>query len=104
MMVKISQPRNLAFHKKFMALLGVALGMVDTEKNPEQFRATVTCGAGWCDFTTNNEGTLIAVPKSISFAAMDDTEFERLYQAALTYICREFVVDENQLNQIIEFM
>ena len=103
-MVKISRPRNLAFHRKFMAMLGTALDMADTEHNFEQFRAMVTAGAGYCDFTTNNRGDLVAVPKSIKFASMDDTEFERLYKDALTYICREFVIDQEQINRIVDFM
>jgi len=89
-LVKISQPRNLGFHKLFFAMLGVALGMADIEVNAEQWRAIVTVGAGWCTFVPGREG-LIAVPKSISFGAMDETEFRRLYEAAIGFICVNYL-------------
>lgn len=100
----ISIPRNLDFHRKYFALLGVARDMADTELNAEQFRAYVTCGAGYCDFITDREGGVVAVPKSISFASMDDSAFERLYNDTVSFICQTWVMDENQLRQIAEFM
>ena len=54
--------------------------------------------------TTDKEGGVVAVPKSISFASMDDDEFERLYSDVLTFICQTWVLDESQINQIVEFM
>ena len=77
--------------------------MVDEEYTPEQFRALCSAGAGYGEFIDSENG-MVFVPKSISFAAMDDTIFERLYQDTLTFICRKWVLDENQLNQIVEFM
>ena len=104
MQVKISQPRNIRFHRKFFAQLGEARDMADTEYNAEQFRAYVTVGAGYAEFITDSEGGVVAIPKSISFASMDESQFERLYQDTLTFICKTWVLDENQLNQIVEFM
>ena len=103
LMVKISRPRNLAFHRKYFALIGTALQMVDETYTPEQFRALCVAGAGFGEFIDSDRG-MVFVPKSISFAAMDDTEFERLYQDTLTFICKKWVLDEQQLNQIVEFM
>jgi len=103
-MAKISQPRNIAFHRKFFALLAAARMMADTEYNAEQFRAYVTAGAGYCDFITDDEGGTVAIPKSISFGSMDETEFERLYQDTLTFICKTWVLDEQQLDEIVRFM
>lgn len=102
-MAKIYRPRNLAFHNKFFALLGVAREWADTEFTEKQFRAYVTAGAGYCDFIPGEDG-MIAVPKSISFASMDETEFSRLYQDAITFICKKWVLDQEQLNSIVEFM
>lgn len=103
-MAKISQPRNIAFHRKFFALLAAARMMADTEYNAEQFRAYVTVGCGYCDFIKHPEGRTVAIPKSISFGSMDETEFERLYQDALTFICKTWVLDEQQLDEIVRFM
>ena len=102
-MARLSQPRNIRFHRKYFALLGVAYDMADTELNTEQFRAFCTVGAGYCDFIEGANGA-IAIPKSISFASMDETTFERLYQDTLTFVCKRWALDENQVNQIVEFM
>jgi len=103
-MAKISQPRNLRFHRKFFALLGVAIDMADTNMNDEQFRAYNTAGAGWCDFIPGHDGNLVAVPKSISFGKMDETTFNRLYQDVLTFIVRRWKLDEQQLSRMVDFM
>ena len=102
--VKISQPRNLKFHRRYFALLGVGLDMADTEYNAEQFRAYCTVGAGYCDFITDKDGGVVAIPKSISFAAMDDTEFERLYQDTLSFICSTWALDSQQIDEIVRFL
>ena len=101
-MAKVSQPRNIKFHRKFFELLGTALSMVDEDYTMEQFRALCIAGAGYCDFIEGGNG-LVAVPRSMSFAAMDETEFDRLYQDTLTFICRKWVLDEEQLSTILEF-
>jgi hypothetical protein len=96
-------PRNLKFHKKYMALINTALDMADTEYTAEQFRKICTIGAGYVDWF-HFEGQAIPIPKSISFASMDDSEFERLYQDTITFICQKWVLDQKQLNQIVNFM
>lgn len=103
-MATITRPRNLPFHRKFFALLGVARDMARTEANPEQFRHMVLAGAGWCDFVQTKSGKLVAVPKSISFAAMDDVEFQKLYSDCMDFICKEWVMDSDQIDQIVGFM
>lgn len=104
LMATFTQSRNIRFHKKFFALLGVARDMADTDYNAEQFRAYVTVGAGYCEFIQDSEGGVVAIPKSISFAKMDETEFNRLYNDALTFICQKWALDTNQVNQIVSFM
>lgn len=102
---KISQPRNLAFHRKFFALMKATLDMIDQEYNVTQWRTICLCGAGWCDFVPGPDGVLCAVPKSISFADMDQTEFELLYSNVLDYICREYVTEDREtIDTIVGFM
>lgn len=101
-MASIRQPRNIRFHRKFFALLGTARSMIDEEYTLEQFRALCIAGAGYCDFVQGASG-LVAVPRSMSFAAMDETEFDRLYQDVLTFICQKWVLDERQLSTMVEF-
>ena len=102
-MVRISRPRNLEFHRKYFALLGTARGMADQEYTAEQFRALCVAGAGYGEFIDSDKG-MVFVPRSISFAAMSGDEFERLYQDTITFICKKWVLDEQQLNAIVDFL
>jgi len=102
-MVTISVPRNLAFHRKYMALIGTAFDLIETEYTKEAFRGICTVGAGYCTFT-EKDGRLIAIPKSVSFASMDDSEFERLYSDTITYILKEWPLADAELNRIIDFV
>jgi hypothetical protein len=103
-MATLKADRNLGFHKKFFALLKYSRDMADTEMNAEQWRAIVTCGAGHCTWV-HHEGKSIAIPKSISFASMDEVEFEQLYSDALDYICKNYVHDSpEELDAILSFM
>lgn len=100
---KLSMPRNLAFHRKLFALLEVGRSMSDTDFNSEQYRAICITGSGHCDFV-EFDGKMVAVPRSIAFANMDETEFSRLYEDVLTFICSNWAVDEETINKILEFM
>ena len=102
-LAKVSQPRNIRFHRKYFALLGTAASMIDEDYTSEQFRALCIAGAGYCEFVPFGE-KLVAVPRSMSFASMDETEFDRLYHDTLTFICKRWVLDENQLMQMLEFV
>ena len=104
LMASLKAPRNIRFHRKYWALLGVALDMADTDWNLEQFRAYVTVGAGYCELLIHADGNVVSVPRSISFAAMDETEFNRLYQDTLTFICRKWVLDAEQIDKLVGFM
>lgn len=100
---RISQPRNLKFHKKYFQLLHVARDMADQDYTTEQFRALCIAGAGYCDFIQGRDG-MIAVPRSMSFGAMDEITFNRLYQDTLTFICQRWDLEQHQLNQLVDFM
>jgi hypothetical protein len=99
--LKFIIPRNGKFHRKFMALLNVGFEMWEPkrkrksykgmaiEKNFDQFREDITILAGFYEQTFNIKGEMRLRAKSISFAAMEDDEFETLYQAVVTVLLRE---------------
>jgi hypothetical protein len=99
----ITKPRNIRFHKLYFALLKTAHDMARTEMNFEQFRAYCQAGSGHCDWVEHRDG-LVAVPRSISWGKMDETEFKRLYNDVLGFICETWVLDQEQLNRIVEFI
>jgi hypothetical protein len=101
---RIYQPRNIKFLKKYFALLKTALDMSDVEMNIDQFRHIVLAGIGHCEFVNHGE-KIVAVPKSMSFAKMNEAEFGKIYQDSLKFICLNYVNDtEEGLDQIVSFM
>lgn len=58
-------------------------GNISAVKSFEAFRAWATMEAGFYDVHQMPDGSLMRVPRSISFAAMDDLEFGQLYSAVL---------------------
>lgn len=92
----VTKQRNPAFHRKHFALLNFAFDHWEPEgkqykgepvqKNFEQFRRDVTILAGYFDTTYTLKGEVRLVPKSISFASMDNDEFSALYNATINVI------------------
>lgn len=95
-------PRNPKFHRKMFALLSVGFDSWEPdrkrfnyngraiEKNFERFREQVLIMAGHYDQVFSLRGDKMElVAKSISYAAMDDAEFETLYSAVIDVLLRE---------------
>lgn len=89
-------PRNNKFMRKYFALLKLGFeywepedGKARTykghtiEKNFERFRGDVAILAGFYEATWNINGELRLEPKSISFANMEEDEFEQLYSKSI---------------------
>lgn len=88
---EFKQPRNPLFHRKYFALLNFAYDYwtppaleyrgIKAEKNFERFRHELAVLAGHYTVTADLKGNVKLEPKSISFASMDETEFQKLYKA-----------------------
>ena len=84
--VTIKKPRNLAFFRKYWALLKCAWEYLDERKqeffknNIEVFRKSLEITAGWCEPLFDLETQKwVHAPKSISFEKMNESEFNTLY-------------------------
>lgn len=117
--IVVSQPRNLLFHRKFFALLNAAYKAweapelehrgVKVTKNIERFRKDVIILCGYYDTVVNIDGELRLEAKSISFANMDQVEFDRLYSKAIDVILGKILTHytrkdlDEQVNRILGF-
>jgi Protein of unknown function (DUF1367) len=95
---KLTRARNPRFHRKFFALVLVGFDAFDPiaeykgfaiEKNLKAFREDVTIMAGYYIATMRPDGTARLRAKSISFASMDQTEFENLYNAVANVLLQK---------------
>ncbi len=102
LLCKLTKPRNPQFHKKFIKLLRVGYkywepGEINhkygkPEKNFDQFRKDVTILSGFYLINTRLDGSVRVDAKSISFASMDDEEFERLYSSVINVLLEKIFV------------
>lgn len=96
--IEAKLPRNSRFHRKFFSLLNLGFdhwepgrkhkqykGM-PVAKNFDHFRKEVTILAGFYEQTFDLEGNMKLEAKSISFASMEDDEFEAVYSAVLNVL------------------
>lgn len=86
----VKVPRNIKFHRKYFAMMNLAFENQDEFKNFQIFREAVIIGAGFFDKVQRLHGEEIIVAKSISFANMDNEQFEQLYTACIDTIIDYF--------------
>lgn len=94
---EVKQPRNYKFHKKFFVLVNLLFQNQERYSNMEHLRKDLTIAAGYYEVRYNLEGVEIYEPKSISFANMDDLEFNDFYSAVVDTICKHFHFNKEYL-------
>lgn len=84
----VRRPRNVLHHRKFFALLNTVWQGCGTWPSVDallvdlKFRLRHTD-----DVLLVSTGELVRIPRSISFASMDQAEFDAFYQRALRELC-----------------
>lgn len=87
--VKLSRPRNLGHHRKFFSMLQLVFENQERFPTIEHLLTAVKVEAGlYEDAPIDLNGRLVYVPKSISFAKMDQAAFDEFYLAAIAACCR----------------
>lgn len=114
---EVTNPRNLAFFRKWFALVKVGFDLWEEtgvraewkgeEIRPDfdRFRKDVTILAGFGRPVVNLKGEIRYEAESISFGKMGEDEFEKLYSATLTTIVQKVMrgkVSEERLREMAE--
>ena len=105
---KIGVHRSLGFHKKFFALIRYTYHHMSEQlqealPSEDALRLELTLQAGYWDKHYTMGGKEIIYPKSISFASMDQVDFEKLYSAVLDVVLKWFVTDIDE-DELLNFM
>ena len=75
--VEYKQPRNGPMHRRYWALAQMVYDNSDTYGSAEQVSDHLKILAGWCtSVASKGTGEVYLLPKSISFSAMDQGEFD----------------------------
>ena len=102
--VKFKQPLNISFHRKYFALINMAYENQEKFNNVSHYRKYLTCKAGFYTAYETDKGTFIEAD-SISFASMDELEFNELYSKMLDVIIKEMgITGEDVAQNIVDFM
>lgn len=93
----ITRPRNYEFHKKFMALIRLTFDnlperMHDTMGiySAEDLRISIKLDLGLCSILHIGNRDLIK-EESMSFSAMDQSEFEQFYKRSIDLILHKYL-------------
>ena len=108
----VTKPRNVQFHKKYFAFLDCLHRSMDEELTQvyptvENLRYVIMILIGQMDVIILPDGTQNKKPKSISFASMDELEFEQVYSASLDAGLKYFLKDiskEDFERELINFL
>ena len=108
----IKKPRNYEFHKKFFALVRLCyqnlpewMEQVLDIHSEEDMLTSMKLDLGMAEIVYIN-GRPIAKTGSISFAAMDNTEFERFYNRCVDLVLTRYLCGTDRqalLDEIINF-
>lgn len=94
--------RNAKFHRKFFALINMVYQNQERYNNYDELREHLTIASGYFNFSYDLDGVEIKKAKSISFAAMDETEFNDLYNAVTDTIIKYFHFEKQDIIDNVE--
>jgi hypothetical protein len=115
--VTVIQHRNPRHHRLFFAIVKfVRLHAVDAEGNSifehadkEMITTAIKLATGYVrSFVNLDTGNHIAIPKSISWASMGQTEFSEFFELAVNVICKRWMppgtLPEDVRRELIEMV
>ncbi len=96
-------PRNSAFHRKYMALLNIGYDAwnedhKNKDRSFERFRKDIVILAGYYDYSFGPRGGMTVEAKSISFAKMNEEDFEKLYSKTINVLLEKILTEYTKDN------
>ncbi len=98
--VEIKHPRNIGFHKKFFALVNIGHQNTSLEMPFETYRRYVIMKAGYFKVYNTGKGSYYEA-ESISFAKMDQIQFEEVYSRVLDIIIKDLGVSKDEIEETL---
>lgn len=79
-------PRSGPFHRYHMAMEQAVFDAQDRFAQFEQFRNWLKVGAGFCDWVAGPKGGVVPIPKSISYAELEEDPMREFHQDMLAFL------------------
>jgi len=104
-LVQFQVPRNPSHHRKWRALVDALhnAGCGESKKHLEDY---IKIGCGWYDAHVDEEGNPVYIPRSTSFADMDQTRFNTFFKNVERFVSDRLlpdVEDHEARKSIMEF-
>lgn len=100
---EVTQPRNIQHHRKFFALLNTVWQAAGDWATVDDLLIELKIKLGITkEIVIRESGEVVKIVGSISFAAMDQTEFDKFYERAIQALC--FMaggIDSDILRQLV---
>jgi len=97
--VDARKARNPGHHRKGFALLNLIFENQERYRTIEDLLVEVKLKAGWYTEHIRSDGAITYIPKSISFADMDQLEFEAFYSHLI-----DIAIQDYGLKEAVEFL
>lgn len=94
--VTIVRPRNIKHHRKFFKMIGEVFKAQHQYLEQDDMLDDIKIELGHCRRRVRPDGSVSFIPKSISFAQMDQTAFEVFYNRFLDYCINVIIPGVNK--------
>lgn len=84
--VDTRHPRSGPFHRFHMALEMAVFNAQEKFVHQEQFRNWLKIGAGHVDWVAGPKGGVVPLPKSISYAELEEPEMREFHEAMMEFL------------------
>lgn len=88
--VEVKRGRNVAHHRLFFAMLNLVFVNQWHYRSVDELLAAFKLAIGHVDVVRTRRGD-IYIPRSISFASMDQSEFDMFYQRAIDFMINDVI-------------
>lgn len=90
--IEYKQPRNGPMHRRYWALCQMVYDNTEGYGSAEQVSDHLKILAGHCDQVASKAtGEVFLIPKSISFSAMDQGEFDQFWGLVVKAVCEHLL-------------
>ena len=79
-------PRSGPFHRRHFKMLWAFFAAQEQFVDEHDFRKWTEVGAGHVQFVPGPDGRMVALPKSISYEALDDEPFRELHEKVVRFL------------------
>lgn len=103
---EIRRPRNYMNHRRYFSLLQLVVENQEKFKSVEHLKEAIKFELGHTELIRKMDGEFIEMPKSISFASMDEVHFQRYFSDSIDVIIKYIlpgVEREDLINEVLVY-